>query len=509
MEEIIISIVIEKGKNRSKAEWESLAKQLLDRDWKMTVGDRLVKAKSGKTYTTTNPSTGEILGEVPLAQPEDVNEAVETAAEAQRQWKKVPPLRRAAYLREIAAALKERAHEFAALDAIDSGNPVIAMYNDVERAVQNLQYCAGLATELKGETIPSSGVHWHITRREPFGVVGQINPYNHPIGQTATKIGMPLMAGNTVVVKTPDQPPLSSLLFGEMVKEILPPGVVNILSGNGPVTGDAIVRHPMIKRLSLTGSVPTGKAIMKSAAETGIKHVTLELGGKNAMMVFPDADIEAAVNGAFYGMNFLRSQGQSCGSMTRLFLHESVYDPFIAKLVEKTKEAKLGNPLDPVVNMGPVVSEAQYEKVMYYIRAGHEDGAKLLVGGEKPGDPELANGYFVPPTIFTGVTPEMRIFREEIFGPVQSVIKWKTYDELIAMTNSVSYGLTASIWSNNFSQILTALEDIEAGYVWVNGYSAHYTGVPFGGFKESGLGTEEGLEELFSYTQTKAIHFVR
>lgn len=504
-----MSTTIAQGKNRTKAEWESLAKTLLQRDWKMTVGDRLIKASNGATYTSTNPSTGEFLAEVPFAQPQDVNEAVETAAEAQRHWKKVPPIRRAAYLRELAAALRERAHEFAALDAVDSGNPVIAMYNDVERAAINLEFAAGLATEMKGETIPSTGPHWHMTKREPYGVVGRLNPYNHPIGATAEKIGMPLLAGNTIVVKAPDQPPLSSLLFGEMVKEILPPGVVNILSGNGPVTGDAIVRHPLIKRLALTGSVQTGKAIMKAAAEIGIKHVSLELGGKNAMMVFPDADIDAAVNGAFNGMNFLRSQGQSCGSMTRLFLHESLYDEFIDKLVVKTKTAKLGNPLDPEVNMGPVVSQAQFDKVMYYIRTGHEDGAKLLVGGEKPNDPQLANGSFIPPTIFTGVTPDMRIFREEIFGPVQSVIKWRDYEDLIRMANSVSYGLTASIWSNNFSQILTALEDIEAGYVWVNGVSVHYTGVPFGGFKESGLGTEEGIEELFSYTQTKAIHFIR
>jgi betaine-aldehyde dehydrogenase len=496
-------------KNRTKSDWEQLAKKLLKTDWRMTIGNELVKAKSGKTYSIINPSTGEILAEVPLAQPEDVDHAVEIALEAQRKWKKVPAIERGEYLRAIAAALRERAPEFAVLDAVSSGNPVNAMYDDVERAAKNLEFAAGLATEMKGETIPSTGNHWHMTHREPYGVVGQLKPYNHPIGATAEKIGMPLLAGNTVIVKAPDQPPLSSLLFGEMIKEILPPGVVNILSGSGVVTGDAIVRHPRIKRLALTGSVQTGQAILKAAAETGIKHLSLELGGKNAMMVFPDADIDAAVNGAFRGMNFLRSQGQSCGSMSRLFLHESLYDEFTTKLIEKAKSAKVGNPLDPEVNMGPVVSKAQYDKVMYYIRSAHEDGAKLLIGGERSDDPQLANGYFIPPTIFTGVTSEMRIFREEIFGPVQSIIKWKDYDELIQLVNGVAYGLAASIWSNNFSQILTTLEDIEAGYVWVNGVSAHYTGTPFGGYKESGLGSEEGIEELFSYTQTKTIHFIR
>jgi betaine-aldehyde dehydrogenase len=492
-----------------KSDWQALADRLLNREWRMLIGGELKGAKSGATYTNTNPATGGFLAEVPFAQLEDVNEAVEHALAAQKQWKKTPPAVRSSYIRQIAAKLREHANELAVLDAIDSGNPVLAMLNDVERAAQNLEMAAGLYTEMKGETIPASGVHWHLTRREPYGVVARISGYNHPIGFTAEKIGMPLLAGNTIIVKAADQPPLSSLFLGEIIKDILPPGVVNIISGDGKVTGDSIVRHPRIKRLGLIGSVETGKVILKSAAETGIKHVSLELGGKNAMIVFPDADFEAAVNGAFNGMNFLRSQGQSCGSMSRLFVHESIYDAFVEKLVAKTETAKIGNPIDPDNNMGCLISQNQFNKVMYYINAGHEDGAKLLAGGGKPNDPELSTGFYIEPTIFGEVTPNMRIFREEIFGPVQSIIKWKEYEQVIEMANSLSYGLTASIWSNNFSQILTTLEDIEAGYVWVNGTSAHFAGTPFGGFKDSGLGTEEGIEELLSYTQQKAIHFFR
>ncbi|WP_219723286.1 aldehyde dehydrogenase family protein [Bacillus sp. Marseille-P3661] len=495
---------------KDKHYWEQIANKYRDHNWRMLIGGELTYAQKGETYEIINPANGHYIARAPLANKEDVDQAVEAAARAQKEWAKVPPLKRAEIVRNIARVLRERGDEFAALDAIDSGNPVLAMLADVERAAESLEYAAGLATEIKGETIPSSGVHWHLTRREPYGVVARINPYNHPIGFTAQKIGMPLIAGNTLVVKAPEQPPLSSLLFGEVIKDLLPPGVVNIISGEGKVAGDALVRHHKVRRIALVGSVNTGKAILKSAAETGVKNITLELGGKNGMIVFPDADLEVAVEAAFNGMNFLKSQGQSCGSMSRLFLHESLHDEFLKRLVEKAREkTKIGNPLDPEKNMGCLISKDHFERVMGYIRSALKEGANLMIGGGKPSDPSLDQGLYIEPTIFSGVTPNMRIFSEEIFGPVQSVIKWSNYDDMISMVNIVPYGLTASIWSNDFQQILRTSEDLDVGYIWVNGTSAHYVGTPFSGHKDSGLGSEEGIEELISYTQQKAIHFIR
>lgn len=489
-------------------EWKSLKNQLLQRDFRMLIGGQLVAAKGGETYNSYSPSSGELLASVPFAQLEDVNVAVESAKKAFVDWKRTPPLDRAKTLKVLVEEFKKRAHQFAVLDAIDGGNPVTAMVADVFLAAEMMEFAISMVTELKGETIPSSGANWHITRREPYGVIGRIIPYNHPIMFTAAKIVAPLIAGNTVVLKAPDQCPLSSLLFGELCSEILPPGVVNILSGDGAISGNALVRHPDVKRIALIGSVKTGKVIIKSSAEVGIKHLSLELGGKNAMIVYPDADFEKAVEGAVRGMNFLWTQGQSCGSTSRLFLHEDIHDKFIEKLINRVRQLKIGLPIDPDTEMGCLISKSQYEKVMGYIKLGIEEGASLRAGGRKPAGKVFQDGYFIEPTVFTNVTEDMKIFQEEIFGPVLSVIRWNDKEEVIRQANALPYGLTASIWTNHLPTAIDTVERIEAGFIWVNGSSRHFTGVPYQGYKNSGIGSEEGLDEILSYTQVKTVNIM-
>ncbi|PLR83306.1 aldehyde dehydrogenase [Bacillus canaveralius] len=474
----------------------------------MLIGGELVYSKGGETYETFSPSTGERLASAPFAQKEDVYLAVESAKIAFQSWRKISPLQRAKILKQLVEEFKKRADEYAVLDAVDGGNPVSAMVSDVFLAADMMEYAINMATELKGETIPSSGVNWHLTRREPYGVIGRIIPYNHPIMFTAAKIAAPLIAGNTVVLKAPDQCPLSSLLFGELCQEMLPPGVVNIVSGDGATTGDALVRHPDVKRIALIGSIETGKAILKSSADVAIKHLSLELGGKNAMIVYPDADVDKAVEGAVRGMNFLWCQGQSCGSTSRLFLHEAIHDEFIGKLIQQVQKIKIGLPIEPDTEMGCLVSQSQYDKVIGYIHSGIVDGAVLRAGGGKPAGDRFVEGYFVAPTIFTNVTEKMKIFREEIFGPVLSVIRWNDEEDVIRQANALPFGLTASIWTNHLPTALDTVDRIAAGFVWVNGSSQHFTGVPYQGYKDSGIGSEEGLDEILSYTQVKSVNFM-
>ncbi|WP_394236285.1 aldehyde dehydrogenase family protein [Niallia oryzisoli] len=489
-------------------DWHALKERLLNREWKMLIGGQLVGSKSGTTYETYSPSTGELLADIPFAQKEDVELAVEAAKQAFESWKKVPPLERAKKLKGLIEEFKKLADEYAVLDAIDGGNPVSAMVSDVQLAADMMEYTVGLVTELKGETIPSSGSNWHFTKREPYGVIGRIIPYNHPIMFAASKIIAPLIAGNTVVLKAPDQCPLSSLLFAELCQELLPAGVVNIITGDGRTTGDELVRNKDIKRIALIGSVETGKTVLKSSAEVGIKHLSLELGGKNAMIVFPDADLSKAVEGAVRGMNFMWCQGQSCGSTSRLFLHEDIHDEFVSKLINRIKELKIGLPIEPETEMGCLVSQAQYDKVVRYIELGQAEGAELIYGGGKPEGDKFKDGFFVNPTVFTHVTEEMSIFTDEIFGPVLSIIRWKEKEDVIRQANMLPYGLTASIWTNHFPTAIETVDRIEAGFVWVNGSSRHFIGVPYQGYKNSGIGSEEGLEEILSYTQVKTVNFM-
>ncbi|MBT8458862.1 MAG: aldehyde dehydrogenase family protein, partial [Boseongicola sp.] len=346
----------------------------------------------------------------------------------------------------------------------------------------------------------------HYTMRTPYGVIGRIIPFNHPFGFAASRLAGAIIPGNTLIIKPCETSPLSACVLGEIVNEVLPKGVVNIVTG-GPAVGEAIVRHPKIKRIAFIGHAATGMAIQRAAAEVAVKHVTLELGGKNPMIICPDADLDAASIAAVRGMNFAW-QGQSCGSTSRLMLHEDVYDTVLPRVIERIGKMKAGDPLDPASDMGPMNSKMQYDKTISYIEIAKADGATLAAGGQRPTGPEYDRGFWVQPTVFTGVTTDMRIAREEVFGPVLSVFKWREIDEVIEMANAIDLGLTASIWTRDLNTALRLASEVDAGYVWVNGTGTHFRNVPHGGFKNSGTGREEGIDELLSYTELKAVNII-
>ena len=457
----------------------------------------------GGYLDTINPATGESLGRCAEANAADVDAAVQAAHRAFREWRKVKPLERAAMMKKVAAVLRANSDELAMLDAANCGNPIREMRNDAVVAAAMIEFCAGLVTEVKGETIPMGEGVLNMAVREPYGVVGRIVAYNHPIMFTAGKIGPVLATGNTVIMKPPYQAPLSSYRMMELVDGILPPGVLSILSC-GKEGSEALVAHPLVPRISLIGSVPTGRAIAKAGAER-LKHVTLELGGKNACIIYPDADLEKAAKGAVGGMNFTWC-GQSCGSTSRLFLHEAVYDQVMTGVMERVKFYKPGIPTEMDTTMGAIVSKAQLDKIMSYIELGKKEGATLACGGKRPDDPRLAKGFFVEPTVFNGVTQKMRIANEEIFGPVLSVIKWRDEEEMFEQVNAVEYGLTGAVWTTSLATAHRAAGRVQSGYVWVNSVSSHFLGASFGGYKQSGIGREEGSDELLSYTQVKNIN---
>jgi len=377
------------------------------------------------------------------------------------------------------------------------------MTSDVNAACAQLDYFAGLAGEVKGETIPMGEGAINMTLREPFGVCARIVAYNHPLMFIAAKMAAPLAAGNTVIMKPPEQAPLSSYRMMELIEDVVPPGVLNVVTG-GAQCGAALVAHPLIPRIALIGSVPTGRAIARAAAER-LKHVTLELGGKNACIVYPDADVDKAIAGAVAGMNFTWC-GQSCGSTSRVFVHQSIHDRVVEGIVRAVQRYKPGLPTDPATTMGALVSKAHLAKVEGMIASGRAEGATLACGGERPNDPKLANGYFMPPTIFTQVNQSMRIANEEIFGPVLCVLPWTDEAAMLADVNAVEYGLSASIFTRDLTTAHRCASRVDAGYIWINTTGRHFLGAPFGGYKQSGQGREECFDELVGYTQQKNVH---
>lgn len=461
-------------------------------------------AQSTETLDAINPSTGQLLASLPVAQPAEIDAAVQAASSAFPTWRVTPPLERARMLRKAATIIREHAADLALIDAAGCGNPVKAMLFDAEIAATQLEYFAGLVLEIKGETLPTGNGSLNYTQREPLGVVARIFPFNHPFMFAAGKIAAPLAAGNTVVIKPPEQAPLSTLRLIELLAEVFPPGVLNCILG-GRDTGAGLVAHSEVAAIGLIGSVPAGRAVLAAAAHD-MKHTLLELGGKNAMIIFPDADFDRAVAGAVRGMNFTWC-GQSCGSTSRLFVHESLHDRFVQALVERLNaEHRPGIATDPATTMGALASKAQYQRTLDYVAVALADGATLACGGKHPDDPALQDGYFVEPTIFTDVRPDMRIAQEEVFGPVLSVLKWNDEEELIRAVNGVDFGLTASIWTRDLVTAHSTASRVEAGYIWINDCSSHFIGAPFGGYKRSGKGREESRDELFEFTQIKNIN---
>jgi betaine-aldehyde dehydrogenase len=462
-------------------------------------------APAQKQYLETfNPGNGSVITSVAQADPEDVDAAVKAAAGAYPAWRALTPTERAGYLHKAAEVIRKHATELALIDALNTGNPIAEMLSDANVAAANLDYFAGLIPMIKGETIPRENDQFHYTLREPLGVVARIVAYNHPVMFAGGKIAAPLAAGNTVVVKPPDQAPLSCLRLAEILADVFPPGVLNILPGS-VACGQALSTHPLVKKITLIGSVPTGKAIQRAAADT-LKPTLFELGGKNALLAFPDADIDRLVEGITRGMNFTWA-GQSCGSTSRIFLHESHHDEVIQRVLERIQALyKPGVPTDMATTMGPVISKVAQDRVLGFIASGKEEGAHLALGGVVPSNnPAIEGGYFIEPTVFTNVQPHMRIAREEIFGPVMSVFKWTDEEEVLRHVNDTTYGLTAAVYTQNLRTAQSTVGKIEAGFVWVNQVGKHFLGVPFGGYKESGIGREECLEELLSFTQTKSV----
>ena len=461
------------------------------------------KPATARYADVTAPGSGEPLGKVVDGTVADAEAAIAAAKAAFKEWRRVPPLERAKMLRAIADVLRKNGDELAMLDAADCGNPYAEMVRDANAGAAQLDFYAGLVTEMKGASIPMGPDVVNFSVREPLGVVGRIIPFNHPFMFAAGKSGAPLAAGNTVVLKPPEQAPLSALRLAELIDGILPPGVWNVVPG-GREVGQVLSSHPDVAMVALIGSVPTGRAVMKAASDT-LKPVLLELGGKNALIAYPDADLDAVSAAVVDGMNFTWC-GQSCGSTSRAFIHEKIYDAVLQRAAESIKRYKPGDPTDPATTMGSIINQVQYDRVLRYIAAGKEDGARLVSGGKRPDDPRLAKGLFIEPTIFADVNMGMRIGKEEIFGPVLSVFKWKDEAEMLAQVNQVEYGLTCSIWTNDLATAHRTAAAVEAGYVWINEVSKHFLGAPFGGYKQSGVGREECIEELMRFTREKNIH---
>ncbi|MFF4773638.1 aldehyde dehydrogenase family protein [Microtetraspora fusca] len=462
-------------------------------------------AASADAAPSYDPSTGEVLAEAPVASAAEVDAAVEAARLAQPAWSAAGLEARADALEGVAARLREHGEALALLDSADSGNPLPSTRRDVALALRYLKRWPSYAFALAGRATTPADDALSYTLRMPYGVVGKIIAFNHPTLFALGGMIFPLLAGNTVVIKAAPQTPLATLALGRILEGVLPPGVVNIVAG-GADAGDALVTHPAVKRIAFTGSLPSALAIQSRLGARGrIKHLTTELGGKNAMVVFPDVDLDAAVDAAVAGMSFTISQGQSCQSTSRLLLHASIHDAFVARLAERLRRIRVGVAYDESVDMGPLVSREHLARVRAYVASGHGEGAALVTGGGVPdGVPE--GGYYLEPTLFAEVTPRMRIATEEIFGPVVAAMEWSDYDEMVRLANDVDLGLSAAVWCRDIDLALRAAHDVEAGYVWVNDANRHFLGAPFGGVKNSGVGREECFDELLSYYETKAVN---
>ncbi|MBO1625134.1 aldehyde dehydrogenase family protein [Bacillus arachidis] len=466
------------------------------------IDGKFVPAVSGKTFNVWNPATEEVLAVVCEAGEEDVDLAVKAARKAFEEgtWSKISAAERAHLIYKLADLIDENKEELAQLEALDNGKPYKqALEDDIAGTVDHFRYYAGWATKILGQTIPISPEYLNYTRHEPIGVVGQIIPWNFPLLMAAWKLGAALATGCTIVLKPAEQTPLSLLYTAQLFKEAgFPDGVVNFVPGFGGGAGEAIVNHPDINKVAFTGSTVIGKGIMRKAAET-IKHVTLELGGKSPNIILEDADLSKAIPGAFNGIMY--NHGQNCSAGSRVFVHRKHYEKVVSELGTMANEVKVGHGLDPKIEMGPLVSKKQQERVLSYIKSGIEEGAKLVAGGVK----EFEKGYFVAPTVFADVTDNMKIAQEEIFGPVVSILPFDEIEEVIERANNTPYGLAAGVWTENVKTAHKVANQLKAGTVWINSYNLENAASPFGGYKQSGIGREMGSYALDNYTEVKSI----
>jgi aldehyde dehydrogenase (NAD+) len=468
----------------------------------LLINNRWVPSESGKTFATINPSTGEEICQVAEADAVDIDKAVKAARAAfEGPWRKMHASERGRLLYRLADLIEANADELARLETLDNGKPLsIAKAVDVAKTVACYRYFAGWADKVQGKTIPIDGEFFCYTRHEPIGVVGQIIPWNYPMLMQSWKLAPALATGNTVVMKPAEQTPLSALRIGELLLEAgYPEGVVNILPGFGPTAGAALARHMDVDKVAFTGSTEVGRLIMTAAAQSNLKRVTLELGGKSPNIIFADTDLDAAVEGAHMGI--FVNQGQSCCAGSRVFVEEKIYQQFVEKSVARAAKRRVGDPLDPTTDQGPQVDQSQFDRIMGYIESGRTEGARLACGGERVGN----RGYFIRPTVFADVQDDMTIAQEEIFGPVMSVIAFKDVDEVIARANKTDYGLAAGVWTNDIKKAHAVANGVRAGTVWVNCYHVLDTRAPFGGFKQSGMGRELGEYALHEYTEVKTV----
>ena len=472
---------------------------------RLLIDGKWVDAQSGKTFETINPTTGDVLARVAEADAADVDRAVRAARTAfEGGWGESKPSERSRLLNRIADLVEAHADELAELETLDNGKPIFESRNvDVPSAIETFRYYAGWPTKIYGETNPSDPEFFSYTLREPVGVCGQIIPWNFPLMMAVWKIAPALACGNTVVLKPAEQTPLTALRLAELLLEAgVPNGVVNVLPGFGETAGAAIASHPGIDKVAFTGSTEVGRLILKASAGN-LKRVSLELGGKSPNIVFADADQDAATVGALMGIFF--NQGQVCCAGSRLFVQEKLYEEFTDKVGAFAQQVKLGPPLDPETRMGPLVSSEQYDRVKGYLKIGKDEGAKLKAGGEAATDGKLAKGYFIKPTVFTGVKNSMRIAQEEIFGPVVAAIPFKDEHDAVFQGNDTMYGLAAGVWTRDVTKAHKVARALKAGTVWVNCYNQMDPTSPFGGYKQSGFGRELGKHSLELYTQIKQV----
>jgi aldehyde dehydrogenase (NAD+) len=462
-------------------------------------------ASTGRTFSSINPTTGRALAEIAEGGEEDIDRAVRAARQAfdDSEWTRMDARERGRILYRIAEGIEARADELARLETLDNGKPVReARMFDIADSIDCFRYYAGWADKIEGEVLPIPGPYLNYTRREPIGVCGQIIPWNYPLQMAAWKVAPALACGNTVVLKPAEQTPLTALELARIAHEAgLPPGVLNVVPGFGETAGAALVRHPEVDKIAFTGSTAVGKIIQREAAGT-LKRVSLELGGKSPNIVLADADLEAAIRGASAAIFY--NTGQACTAGSRLLVDESIRDEFVGKLRARAEKLQPGDPLDPKTRLGPLVSQEQLDRVLGYVEQGRTEGAELILGGERA-RVDGGDGYFLPPTIFDRVSPDMTIAREEIFGPVLAVTSFRDMDEAIEIAHRTEYGLAAAVWTRDVTKAHRVAHALRAGTVWVNMYHRLDTGSPFGGYKQSGYGRELGKHALDMYTQVKSV----
>ncbi len=484
-----------------------VAQFLAARTQRMLIGGEWVAAASGETFTTVDPATEQPLAMVAAGDKEDVDRAVRAARRAFEHgpWRRMTPSERGRALWKLADLIEAHSEEFAQLETLDNVKPIsVARAAYIPLVVDHFRYYAGWATKIEGETIPVSTAGLHIlnyTLREPVGVVGQIIPWNFPLLMAAWKLGAALACGNTVVLKPAEQTPLSALRLGELFEAAgFPPGVVNIVTGFGETAGAAIAEHPDIDKVAFTGSTEVGRIVMR-AASGNLKRVSLELGGKSPNIIFADADLDAAAIGAASAIYF--NHGQCCCAGSRLFIEQKVYDRVMPRLIDYSKQVKLGPGMDPTTEMGPLVSHEQFMRVSDYLQHGRQEGATVAAGGGRPA--HLSQGYFVAPTVFSDVRPDMKIVREEIFGPVVCAVPFTDPEEVVAAGNDSAYGLAAAVWTRDVQKAHRMAATLKAGTVWINCYNMFDAASPFGGYKQSGFGREMVKAALEIYTQIKSV----